>query len=168
MEISLKHITLLTALILTGLSAGFFYAWSVSVIPGTRKVVDSTYLEVMQHINREILNPRFFLVFFGSLIALAISTIQHYGNGVSFWLLLAATLTYLVGTLAVTGLGNVPLNDQLEALKLGELAPSQMTDFRSSYESRWNAFHRIRTIASVAAFLIALLAAFTSVRDHLN
>ena len=56
MEITLKSIILFSTLILTGLSAGFFYAWQVSVIPGTKRVVDLTYLETMQSINRAILN----------------------------------------------------------------------------------------------------------------
>jgi hypothetical protein len=36
-----------SAIVLTGLSAGLFYAWAVSVIPGTKKVKDFTYLETM-------------------------------------------------------------------------------------------------------------------------
>lgn len=57
MEISIKTITLFAAALLTGLSAGLFYAWAVSVIPGTRKVTDMIYLETMQSINRAIRNP---------------------------------------------------------------------------------------------------------------
>ena len=78
MEISIRSITLFIALILSGLSAGLFYAWSVSVIPGTKRVPDLVYLEAMQAINRAILNPAFFLVFFGSLILLGVSTVQNF------------------------------------------------------------------------------------------
>ena len=96
----MKSALLFGAVTLTGLSAGFFYAWAVSVIPGNLKVVDEVYLPTMQSINREILNPSFFLVFFGSLILMAIATIYQYGSGATFWLMLAATAIYLVGTLA--------------------------------------------------------------------
>lgn len=65
MEITIKSIVLLGTVILTGLSAGFFYAWSVSVIPGTQHISDTSYLQAMQSINRAILNPLFFVVFFG-------------------------------------------------------------------------------------------------------
>jgi uncharacterized membrane protein len=164
MELSIKSITLFTAVILTGLSAGLFYAWAVSVIPGTRRVVDLTYLESMQSINREILNPAFFLVFFGSPVALALSTLQQRDTTATFWWLLAATATYLVGTFGVTAFGNVPLNDTLEVLDLAGLTEPEITDFRTSYESPWNRLHWVRTVFAVLAFLCSLLAVFTGFR----
>ena len=111
MEISIKSMVLFGSVILTGLSAGLFYAWSVSVIPGMLKVNDTVYLESMQSINRAILNPAFFLIFFGSAIFLCLGSVYglHLHKGV-FWLMLAASLCYLVGTLGVTIMGNVPLN----------------------------------------------------------
>jgi uncharacterized membrane protein len=162
MELSIKSITLFTAIILTGLSAGLFYAWMVSVIPGTRKVVDITYLESMQSINRAILNPAFFLIFFGSPLVMAISTIQQFNSGISFWLLLAATLIYMLGTFGVTALGNVPLNDALDALDLAELGESQLAAFRKSYERKWNRLHLIRTVFSVLSFSLSALVVFIS------
>lgn len=160
MEISIKSITLFTALVLTGLSAGLFYAWMVSVIPGTRKVADITYLESMQSINRAILNPAFFLTFVGSPLFLAISTIQQYHSGNAFGLLLTATIIYLLGTFGVTAFGNVPLNDALDALELAELSGTKMQDFRKVYEEKWNRLHLIRTVFAVLTFLIALMVAF--------
>ena len=162
MELTMKSALLFGAVTLTGLSAGFFYAWAVSVIPGNLKVVDEVYLPTMQSINREILNPSFFLVFFGSLILMAIATIYQYGSGATFWLLLAATAIYLVGTFGVTAFGNVPLNDQLDVLDLAGLTPAKMQEFRTHYEIKWNKLHTIRTVFSVASFLSALLAVFTS------
>lgn len=160
MEISIKSVTLLSAVILTGLSAGFFYAWMVSVIPGTKKVIDITYLESMQSINRAILNPAFYLVFMGSPLALIISTFQQYQAGPKFWLLLAATLVYLLGTFAVTAFGNVPLNDALDVLDLGSLSEVEIADFRKSYEEKWNRLHWIRTLFAVVSFVLSLLAIF--------
>ncbi len=161
MEFSIKTITLITAITLTGLSAGLFYAWAVSVIPGTRKVMDITYLETMQSINRAILNPAFYLIFFGSLLLLIIASVQNFRTGTTFRLLLAATLTYLLGTFGVTAFGNVPLNDMLDVLKLEELSKSKIIEFRQVYEQKWNRLHMIRTVFSVLSFLLSLLSAFT-------
>ena len=158
MEISMKQLVLFTAIIFTGLSAGLFYAWQVSVIPGTKKVVDITYLETMQAINRAILNPAFFLIFFGSLIMLVISTAQHYQKGLSFWMLLLATLVYLIGTFGVTAFGNVPLNDGLDIINLKELTPERMATTRTNYEFKWNRLHLIRTVFAVISFLLSLSA----------
>jgi uncharacterized membrane protein len=164
MELSIKTGILFAAIILTGLSAGLFYAWQVSVIPGTRKVMDMTYLQSMQSINKEILNPAFFLIFIGSPLALAISTIQHYNNGVTFWILLAASAIYALGTFAVTAFGNVPLNDSLDALDLAELGEAATAKFRTSYESKWNRLHLIRTVFSVLSFMCSLAAVFLQYR----
>ncbi|MDF9797936.1 putative membrane protein [Catalinimonas alkaloidigena] len=161
MEISIKSFTLLTAVLLTGLSAGLFYAWSVSVIPGTRKVSDMVYLETMQSINRAILNPAFFLIFFGSLLLLVTSTVQQYQSGQSFWLMLAAAFTYLIGTFGVTAFGNVPLNNGLDALQLHDLSPEQILSSRIRYEGHWNRLHMIRTVFAVLSFLLSLLALFS-------
>lgn len=165
MEFSIKPLTLFTAILLTGLSAGLFYAWQVSVIPGTRKVVDSTYLESMQSINRMILNPAFYLIFFGSLVLLAISSVQQYSSGVKFWFLLAATLTYAIGTFGVTAFGNVPLNDALDAINLAELSETKMAEFRKSYEGKWNRLHLVRTVFAVLSFMIALGTVFISIKS---
>ncbi|MEM6768064.1 MAG: hypothetical protein AAF655_24225 [Bacteroidota bacterium] len=108
MEISIKSVTLFFAVVLTGLSAGLFYAWMVSVIPGTRKLTDLTYMESMQSINREILNPAFFLIFFGSPISLAISTFQHVNTGLTFWLILAATAAPFLSPFLPSSLLSLP------------------------------------------------------------
>ncbi len=161
MEITLKTIVLIGSVILTGLSAGFFYAWSVSVIPGTLKVPDLTYLETMQSINRAILNPAFFLIFFGSLVFLGIASIYEFHSGkLVFGLMLGSAITYLIGTFGVTAMGNVPLNNQLDVLELAQMNVEQISEFREYYEARWNRWHAIRTVFAVIAFLAATLALF--------
>lgn len=159
MEISLRAMVLLGAVILTGLSAGLFFAWSVSVIPGTKQIGDRPYLEAMQSINRAILNPAFFTVFFGSVALLSIASINEFhSNKVAFGLMLSSTITYMVGTVIVTGLGNVPLNDQLEVLKIAEMKAAQMTQFRKFYETNWNKLHLLRTAFAILSFSMAVLA----------
>ncbi|GAB5408322.1 MAG: DUF1772 domain-containing protein [Balneolaceae bacterium] len=157
MELSLTSTSLFASIILTGLSAGFFYAWQVSVIPGTLKVSDVNYLLTMQSINKEILNPSFFLIFFGSLIAMTTTSFLTYGSGETFWFTLSATLVYLLGTFFVTSAGNVPLNNQLEALNIGKLSMDQISEFRAMYEPKWNRLHLIRTAFSVISFILLLM-----------
>ncbi|WP_462250988.1 anthrone oxygenase family protein [Ekhidna sp.] len=159
MELPIQNISLNTSVILTGISAGLFYAWSVSVIPGTQKINDLSYLYTMQSINRAILNPAFFIVFFGSLIALACSTYFTYNVSTKgFWFLLITTAAYLIGTVGITGLGNVPLNNELEALKIPVLSKKEVAEFRKYYESHWNKLHTYRMLFSVLSFVMALLA----------
>jgi uncharacterized membrane protein len=155
-----KSLLLYLAIALTGLSAGLFYAWAVSVIPGTQKVSDLVYLESMQHINRAILNPAFFLIFFGPLVAIGLSIGYHYQNATTLWLLLLAGIAYLFGTFGITAFGNVPLNDELDLLNLVELSPAKRQAFRQAYEGKWNRLHLIRTIAAVVSFLLTILTPF--------
>jgi uncharacterized membrane protein len=161
MEITFKTLVFISAVTLTGLSAGFFYAWSVSVIPGTLKIPDLTYLETMQSINRAILNPAFFLVFFGSLILLGITSVaEFHSSRLVFGLVLGSAITYFGGTFGVTAMGNVPLNNQLDVMELANMSAEQLATFREYYEARWNRLHGIRTAFAVIAFLAALLGLF--------
>ena len=165
MEITLKSIILFSTVILTGLSAGFFYAWQVSVIPGTRNVGDHAYLETMKSINRAILNPAFFLVFFGTLILLGLASFYELSTSkLVFGLTLLASITYLAGTFGVTAFGNVPLNNELDVLKITEISTEKINEFRKYYESNWNRLHRIRTVFSVISFLLLLVAVFAQLK----
>ena len=166
MDLSIKSFVLIGSIVLTGLSAGLFYAWSVSVIPGTQKITDATYLETMQSINRAILNAPFFLIFFGSIVFLSVASIYQFHNkDLTFWLLLAASIIYLIGTVGVTGLGNVPLNDQLDVLKLSELNSGKMAEFRKFYEANWNRLHLVRTVFAVSSFILCVFAIFTYTKN---
>lgn len=159
MEITLNNITLFIGIILTGLSAGLFYAWEFSVIPGTKQIDDHSYISTMQAINKAIINPAFMLIFFGALIFQIASTFQ-YRDSTAFWILLGALLTYLTGTILVTGLGNVPLNNALEALNLKELSAEQLSNQRAHYELQWNRLHKIRTAFAVLSFILLLAGLF--------
>ncbi|MEM7484677.1 MAG: anthrone oxygenase family protein [Bacteroidota bacterium] len=156
----MKTYVLFTTVLLNALSTGFFFAWSVSVILGTKRVGDFTYLESMQSINREILNPAFFIVFFGSLITLIINTCLQFNNKLVFWLVLASAIIYLIGTFGVTALGNVPLNNELEALNITKLSLVELKNFRVYYESAWNHYQSIRTISSMISFTLLLISIF--------
>lgn len=159
MDISINSITLFAAILLTGLSAGLFFAWEFSVIPGTKRIDDRSYVETMQSINRAIINPAFMLIFFGALI-LQIASVFQYRGTTLFWMLLGATLIYLFGTILVTGLGNVPLNNALDSLKLKELSVSQLSSHRANYEQHWNMLHKIRTAFAVLSFILLLTGLF--------
>lgn len=156
----MKTTVLFITVLLNALSTGFFFAWSVSVILGTKKVSDFTYLESMQSINKEILNPVFFIVFFGSLITLAMCAYVQFNNKPIFWLVLASAFIYLIGTFSITAFGNVPLNNELETLNITKLSILELKNFRAYYESAWNRYHTIRTISSIISFILLLIIIF--------
>src|SRR5882757_3196120 len=54
--------------VLTGLLAGLYYGWAVSVMPGLRQASDRTTVEALWQMNRAIQNPVFFVSFAGAPI----------------------------------------------------------------------------------------------------
>ena len=158
----LNNIILLIATLTTGLMAGLFYAWSFSVTTGLSKLSDTNYIEAMQSLNKAILNPAFFLIFWGSILSLMLATILHYEQPLSsiFWLLLIATVVYLIGSIAVTFSGNIPLNNSLEIFKLNSSSVEEIKLQRTAFESRWNKLNMIRTISSSLAFIVLIIACF--------
>ncbi|WP_420150411.1 DUF1772 domain-containing protein [Spirosoma sp.] len=163
----LQNILLVCAALTTALVAGLFYAYSCSVNPGLGRLSDPEYVTAMQSINRAILNPLFFISFMGAPILLPISTWLTYGQSTPyrFWLLFGATVIYLIGVFGVTVLGNVPLNEELEAFSIQTASPGEITTQRVRFEGPWNTLHTIRTIASIVALLFTIIACLMSKTD---
>ncbi|MEZ5018284.1 MAG: DUF1772 domain-containing protein [Flavipsychrobacter sp.] len=163
-----KNISLYTAVLLTGLSAGLFYAWQVSVIPGTKLISDKNYLDTMQSINRAIQNPAFALIFFGSFLLLLAATYTQYqeGSKSAFIIITAAMVCYLVGTIGITMLGNVPMNEALDKIDLNNMTQNALHQTRTTYEHKWNQLHLARTVFSVVAFALSLLTCFLNTNSN--
>jgi uncharacterized membrane protein len=160
----IKTALLGTSILATGLMSGLWYGWAVSVIPGTRRVPDTTYIATMQNINKAIINPAFILPFLGIPALLAGAAIVQFRSGDSRrgWLLAGAAATYLVGVLGVTIGGNVPLNDALEAFELAGSDEQAIADRRQTYETPWNRWHYFRTAANIGSFTLASAAAIVA------
>ena len=144
--------------VLTALVAGLFYAWSVSITLGLKRVSDTEYISVMQSTNREIQNAFFFSVFFGAQIVLPVTTYFYYGHVHRFWLLLAATLFYSVGVMGVTIFGNVPMNNRLDRFELEKAGETEMARERKQYEGGWNILNNLRTVSSLVAIVLVVIA----------
>lgn len=151
----------LAAIVSSGLMGGLFFAWTVSVIPGTARTADTVYVSTMQHINRAIVNPGFVVPFIGVPVVLAAAGYLQWrvGEVGKARLLIGAAVLYLVGVLGVTGGGNVPLNNTLESFSLDGATAEAVARHRQDYEGPWNRWHYLRTVASVAAFAMATAAA---------
>jgi uncharacterized membrane protein len=150
--------------LLTGLLAGLFYGYDCSVAKGLGNLQDELYLQSFQSINKAILNPYFFISFMGSLILLPVASWFSYNNcnTATFYLLLSASLIYVIGVFGVTIFGNVPLNEQLANFSISNSTESEISAMRKVFEKPWNTYHTIRTIASIVAFGLAILSIIKS------
>lgn len=156
-----KNVVLFITVLLTALSAGIFYAYACSVNPGLHRLSDVAYLSAMQSINRAIQNPAFFVCFMGPVLLLPWSAWWQYKNSITaFKYLLFAAVLYIGGVFGVTMVGNVPLNQALEVFNIAQASPQEFTAQRTAFETPWNDWHRVRTIAAVVALILTLLAAF--------
>ncbi|WP_406193307.1 DUF1772 domain-containing protein [Kitasatospora sp. NBC_01560] len=147
----LRVITLVAATITTGLSAGLFYAYACSVMPGLRGTEDRMFIEVMQRINVAILNGWFLLGFVGALATTAVAVALHLpADGHRVLPAAAAALVFYVASLVVTRVINIPLNDALAAA--GE--PCGLADpaaVRGRFEARWVRWNVARALLCTAA-----------------
>ena len=161
------NLLLIASLIATGLMAGLFYGWVVSVIPGTTRIDDADYVNVMQHINREILAPRFLVAFMGIPLLLVATAVAHFRSGDQRrgTLVAIAAAVYLIGVFGVTAARNVPLNDSLDDFSLSTASPQEIAERRSSYERPWNRWNAVRAAANAAAFGLLAVAAVVSEAD---
>ena len=147
----LRAATLIAATVTTGLLAGLFYAFAVSVMPALSGADDQTFIDVMQRINVVIVNPWFFSSFFGAPVLTIIAAALHLpvsGRTVLPWILTAAVLNG-VGFALTVGL-NVPLNNALAAAG----PPDQIADLtqvRTAFESAWVRWNTARAVAHTAA-----------------
>ena len=136
----MSEYVLLTSRALTGLLAGLFFAFAVSVMPALRAMDDRTFVAVMRTINVVIVNPIFLVVFLGAPVA-AVAVLVWERNP---WAVAGAVLAAV--TLAITFALNVPLNN---ALADGGA--------RDAFESPWVLWNVVRTLTSTAGFVCLLL-----------
>ncbi len=118
--VTFTNIVLIITAATTSLIAGLFYAYTCSVNLGLGRLSDKEYPTAMQSINKAILNPLFFITFFGTALLLPLSAYLQHSQPTSnrFVFLLIAAIVYLIGVIAMTIFGNVPLNNSLEAFDL--------------------------------------------------
>ncbi len=139
-----------TAVLGSGLVAGIFFAFSTFVMRALGQLPESQGIAAMQAINVTVLNPWFFLVFFGTgavCLAVAFLALGSSAGPHSVYRLAACAL-YLVGCLLVTVAFNVPLNNRLASAKPDS---SDAEALWAHYLSRWTLWNHVRTAASLAA-----------------
>ncbi|MEO0385298.1 MAG: anthrone oxygenase family protein [Pseudomonadota bacterium] len=155
--------TTLPALLLIGLMAGFFYAFSVCVMPGLNRVAPGTAIEAMQGINEAVRNPVFFVTFFLTPVMAIISALVLWrsGNAAAALWVAGGGLTYLLGALVLTAQINVPMNN---ALALVEPTVSNAETVWRDYSGRWTFWNNVRTAVSTVAMLMIGIGMLTPLR----
>lgn len=140
----------------SGLIGGLFFIFSNTIMTAFDRLPGGSAVAAMNSINRVILNPLFFLAFFGTALLCVVLLIVQMtrSSGTGGALVVAGALIYLIGSIGVTMVFNVPLNNKLAAVL--PAATDLETQWRA-YRGPWTQWNHVRTVASLlSAALFAL------------
>ncbi|NKC31703.1 anthrone oxygenase family protein [Falsiroseomonas selenitidurans] len=153
----LAAILLGLAVLSAGWSAGFFWSWSFTVMPGLSAAAPLTAVEAMRAANAGIRTAFFAFVFFGPLpLALAAGAAQvALGARQRAGAAGAAAVVYGLGVILVTVLFNLPLNDSLAQ---AQVTATNAAETWAGYAGPWTAWNHLRVAASTATMLLLVLA----------
>ncbi|MPZ19743.1 MAG: DUF1772 domain-containing protein [Luteitalea sp.] len=131
-----------------GLIAGVFFAFSTFVMRALARLPPAQGIAAMQSINIVVLNPLFLSVLLGTaatcLVTAFLSLTRWHTSGAGY--LLTGGLLYVVGTVLVTRVFNVPRNDALAAV---DATSTEGAKVWASYVTSWTAWNHVRTVARI-------------------
>ena len=140
-----------------GLIAGVFFAFSTFVMSALARLQPAQGIAAFQSINITVYNPWFMGAFLGTAAAcifLTVSSLLRWQQpGAAY--LLVGSLLYLVGTVGVTIVFNVPLN---EALAIVDPGSADGASLWSSFLPNWMTWNHVRTAAALAAAALLTIA----------
>lgn len=122
---------------------GIYFIFSCTVMQALKQSDQGA--ETMVLINREILNPFFYLCFFGSAISSLVFVVTRSNQ-------FHAGLVFFVGTFLVTLIKNVPLNNRL-------LEANGETSFQriwQEYRIKWVFWNHVRTVTAILSGVLLL------------
>jgi len=141
-----------------GLVAGVFFAFSAFVMKALARLPPAAGIAAMQSINVVVLNPWFMGAFFGTAavcVLALISSLWRWHEPGAVYLFVGSAL-YLVGSVLVTIVFNVPRNESLASIAPADPDGASLW---AGYVASWTAWNHVRTAAALAAaasFSIAL------------
>ncbi|MGB5632622.1 MAG: anthrone oxygenase family protein [Waterburya sp.] len=148
---------ILLATVGSAVSGGIFFAFSTFVMQALAKQPASQGIATMQSINITVINPWFMAAFFAPAVAgilLSVSLLFQWQPTIAAYLL-TASLLYLIGTIGVTVVGNIPLNDALAVVTPTSIKGSTLW---SKYLTNWTFWNHVRTAAALLAAILFALA----------
>ncbi|MCV9961625.1 DUF1772 domain-containing protein [Pararhizobium sp. BT-229] len=150
-----------SAVIGAGINAGLFFIFSVCIMGALGRLPAEQGIAAMQSINVVILNPLFALAFFGTaLLSLVLVAGGFMTGSPARFYMIAGGLLFLAGTIGVTVVFNVPMNNALEGLQPQSEEAARL--WSSTYLVDWVRWNHVRTLSSIGAlgsFVMAFRAA---------
>ena len=112
----LRTAALLAATMTMGIVTGVFQLYAYAIMPGLGRTDDSTFVGAFQQIDRAIINPWFFVSFFGALGFTTVAAALRLGaDGRPALPWIAGAFVLYLGVVAITLWIIVPLNNEIKA-----------------------------------------------------
>ncbi len=140
-----------------GLIAGVFFTFSTFVMPALGRLPAPQGIAAMQSINVAAITPSFMAALFGTGLACAILI----GGSLMTWsrpggvYVVLGSLLYLLGTILVTIVANVPRNDALAAV---DPATAEAATLWASYLTSWTVWNHVRSATAFGAAALLTVA----------
>ena len=140
-----------------GVMAGLFYAFSFCIMNALNRQPPAQAASAMQSINETIINPIYFVLFFGTGTVCAISAV----TSLMFWgvpeavCLLSGGVLYLIGSLLVTFRFNIPMNNTLASFKGND---EKGGAYWPTYFQQWTTWNHVRFASSVTSATLFIIA----------
>ena len=154
---NLDMLLVLVAAIGSALVAGVFFAFSSFVMKALARVTPEHGISAMQAINVTVINPWFLGLFLGTGVVslfLAIRALFLLEHEAARYVL-SGSLVYLIGSIVVTIVCNIPRNERLASLPAA--SPGSVKAWMD-YVSSWTLCNHVRTTASLAAAVLYIIA----------
>ena len=141
-----------------GLNGGVFFAFSTFVMQGLARLAPGEGINAMKAINATAVMPIFMSLLFGTAVlcaAVIVLALVAWGRPGSLLALLGGAI-YIAGTILVTMLGNVPLNNALARVTSADASGvATWTTYLRDW-TRWNHVRTAACTAAMALFIVAL------------
>jgi uncharacterized membrane protein len=141
----------------SGLMAGFFFAFSTTVMPALARLSAPQGIAAMNSINVVVVQSRWFM---GAFLGTALASLVVAAISLGAWstppalLRIAGCLLYVIGAFGVTIACNVPRNDALAAVTPES---AEAVSAWSSYLVEWTFWNHVRTVAGAGALVLLVL-----------
>ena len=154
-------ISLILSIISCSLVGGFIFTYAIVVMPGLSNLNDKDFLRAFQVTDVVIQNnqPLFMFTWIGSILAvLATILVSWVSIGfVESWLIVLVAFAYLLGVQGITVAIHIPLNNQIQRIKIEDLNYEALADQRLKFETKWNFFNYIRTSIAISVSVLLLI-----------
>ena len=154
---SLFAAVLLVSTILCALVTGFVFTYAVVVMPGLSRLGDRDFVRAFQVTDQIVQNnqPVFMTVWVGSIFSVVVTMVTAVtgSNGSAGWAAVVIGAGYLLGVQGITVSVHLPLNNEIQSVRVDEMDSESLYDKRRLFEARWTYFNKIRAVISFVVTL---------------